>query len=80
MARAGSPSVDSLSRKAWGAPPAGVFLLCPCPLGGAGEEEGAGRASAAGLSERKAQIRSQAHGEHLSGGLRCVRQLDTAWD
>lgn len=65
MARARSPSVDSLPRKAWGAPPAGVFLLCPCPLGGAGEEEEAGRASAAGLSGWKAQICSQAHGEHL---------------
>lgn len=65
MARAGSPSVDSLPRKAWGALPVGVLLLCPCPLGGAGEEEEAGRTSAAGLSGWKAQICIQAHGEHL---------------
>lgn len=54
-----------LLRKACGDP--ACRSLFYCPLGGAGEEEEARGASAAGLPGWKAQVCSQAHGEH--GGL-----------
>lgn len=62
---------DPLRRTAWAGPARGSLLsLC---LGGAGEEEEAGRASAASLSGREAQVCSEAHGEHLEGGLWIAR-------
>ena len=43
--------------------PAGISLLAPSPLGGAGQEEEARGAPAADPAQRATQVRSQAHGE-----------------